>query len=398
MIPNKKFLNLKNSIIIIIYLIISGYIYLGFFYPDEIFIKANPLFNLLSIAIKVIFPVLIFFGILLYKSIYLQNTKLSSVILLLISLLFVLLLIYPFGEYFYKKRYRMNLDKYHTFLQLTPNLPDSVSEEKFNIFCLGGSTTEFKDKQGRDWPALTEKLLKRKLTTDSIRIYNLGKQWYTTQHTLINYQQNLRKLKPDVILIMHNINDLLLNADFSRFSNGKFREDYGHFLGPEALMIKYGSFAEFIFNNLKLLWYRPEPVDIKTDKFPGLVSFMNNLKTITELARNSNTKIIFMTQPNIYKENMTKEELQSLTMLNKEAIGDGVRWTYETAFAGIKKYNDMIRELSSELNIPLIDLEKVVPKSLEYFYDDVHYTDKTYDIISEYLADELTKLFYSNAE
>lgn len=395
---NKKFLNIKNSIIIIIYLIISGYIYLGFFYPDEIFIKANPLFNLVSIAIKVIFPVLILLGIFLYKSIFLQKIKLSSVVLLFISLLFVLLLIYPIGEYLYKKRYRMNLDKYHTFLQLSPDLPGSVSEKKFNIFCLGGSTTEFKDKQGRDWPSLTQKLLNQKLGVDSIRIYNLGKQWYTTQHTLINYQQNLRKLKPDVIIIMHNINDLLLNADFSRFSNGKFREDYGHFLGPEALMIKYGSLAEFIFNNLKLLWYRSEPVNIKTDKFPGLISFRNNFKIISELARNSNTKIIFMTQPNIYKENMTREELQSLTMLNKEAIGDGIKWTYETAFAGIKKYNDTIRELSSELNIPLIDLEKVVPKSLEYFYDDVHYTDKTYDIISEYLADELSKMFNRNRE
>lgn len=395
---NKKFLNIKNSIIIIIYFIISGYIYLGFFYPDEIFIKANPLFNLLSIAIKVIFPVLILLGIFLYKSIYLQKTKISSVVLLFISLLFILSLLYPIGEYFYQKRFRMKLDKYHTFLQLTPNLPDSISEKKFNLFCLGGSTTEFKDKQGRDWPSLTQKLLNQKLGIDSIRIFNLGKQWYTTQHTLINYQQNLRKLEPDVIIIMHNINDLLLNADFSRFSNGRFREDYGHFLGPEAYMVKYGSLAEFIFNNFKLLWYRYEPADVKTNKFPGLVSFRNNLKIITELARNSNTKIILMTQPNIYKENMTKEELQSLHMLNREAIGDGIRWTYETAFAGIKKYNDAIRELSSELNIPLIDLEKVVPKSLEYFYDDVHYTDKTYDIISEYLADELSKIFNQHRE
>jgi lysophospholipase L1-like esterase len=286
----------------------------------------------------------------------------------------------------------MNLDKYHTFLQLNPPIPSDVDTNYFNIFCLGGSTTEFRDSRGRDWPGLTQKLIREKYNIDSIRFYNLGKQWYTTQHTLINYIQNLRKFKPDVIIVMHNINDLLINADFSRFSNGNFREDYGHFLGPEALMIKYGSLAEFIFNNLKLLWYGPEPVDIKTDKFPGLVSFRNNLKTLTELARNSDTKIIFMTQPNIYKQKMNSEELQSLNMLNREAIGDGIRWTYETALSGIKKYNDTIRELSNELNVPLVDLEKVVPKSLDYFYDDVHYTDKTYDLISSYLSDELLKV------
>lgn len=389
---NKKFINVKNIIVIILFLIVSGYLYIGFYYPDDIFIKANPIFYYISIFIRISFPILILLIILLYRAVYLGRIKLSSIVLLLFALLFVILLVYPFGEYFYKKRYRMNLDKYHTFLQLNPPIPSDVDTNYFNIFCLGGSTTEFRDSRGRDWPGLTQKLIREKYNVDSIRFYNLGKQWYTTQHTLINYIQNLRKFKPDVIIVMHNINDLLINADFSRFSNGNFREDYGHFLGPEALMIKYGSLAEFIFNNLKLLWYRPEPVDIKTDKFPGLVSFRNNLKTLTELARNSDTKIIFMTQPNIYKQKMNSEELQSLNMLNREAIGDGIRWTYETALSGIKKYNDTIRELSDELNVPLVDLEKVVPKSLDYFYDDVHYTDKTYDLISSYLSDELLKV------
>lgn len=389
---NKKLINVKNIIVIILFLIVSGYLYIGFYYPDDIFIKANPIFYYISIFIRISFPILILLIILLYRAVYLGRIKLSSIVLLLFALLFVILLVYPFGEYFYKKRYRMNLDKYHTFLQLNPPIPSDVDTNYFNIFCLGGSTTEFRDSRGRDWPGLTQKLIREKYNVDSIRFYNLGKQWYTTQHTLINYIQNLRKFKPDVIIVMHNINDLLINADFSRFSNGNFREDYGHFLGPEALMIKYGSLAEFIFNNLKLLWYRPEPVDIKTDKFPGLVSFRNNLKTLTELARNSDTKIIFMTQPNIYKQKMTSEELQSLNMLNREAIGDGIRWTYETALSGIKKYNDTIRELSDELNVPLVDLEKVVPKSLDYFYDDVHYTDKTYDLISSYLSDELLKV------
>lgn len=386
---NKKFFNTKNIIIITVYFLISGYFYKGFFYPDEIFINANPLFNLLSVIIKIIFPVLIIIGFLIYKSVYLGRTKISSVILLFVSILFIILLIYPVGEYLYKKRYRMNLNRYHTFLQLNPNLPDSVLQNKFNVFCLGGSTTEFKDKKGRDWPSLTEALIKNKIGSDSIRFYNLGKQWYTTQHTLINYIQNLRKYKPDVILVMHNINDLLINADFSRFSNGKFRDDYGHFLGPEALMIKYGSLAEFLFNNFKLLWNRPKPIDVNTYNFPGIKSFKNNIKTLAELAKNDGATLILMTQPNIYKEKMTNEELKSLTMLNKEAIGDGIRWAYKTAFSGINKYNDAIRELARELNTPLIDLDKAVPKSAEYFYDDVHYTSKTYDLISSYLSDEL---------
>lgn len=387
-----KKISLLQLLILFTVLLISGFIYKGFFYPDQIFINANPLFKLISKLILIVFPLFVLIVLSILYLIMQRKVRISSVVLSAITFLILILLIYPFGEYFYKKRYRMNLEKYHTFLQLTPNLPDSVSDNKFNIFCLGGSTTEFKDKKGRDWPSLTESILKSKLNTDSIRIFNLGKQWYTTQHSLINYIQNLRKLHPDVLIIMHNINDLLINADFSRFSNGKFRDDYGHFLGPEAFMIKYGSLAEFVYHSLKLLWYRPNPIDVEASEFPGVKSFKRNLLTLIELARLDGTKVILITQPNIYKDKMKKEELNSLTMLNKEAIGDGIRWSYNSAYRGITLYNDTVRDLAIELNLPLIDLDKVVPKSLDYFYDDVHYNDKTYDLISDFLSDELIKV------
>lgn len=389
---SKNFNALKTAVLLVS-IIVTAYIYIGFFYPDKIFINANPLFKTLSNFILIVYPAITILLILLMVKVFQGKVKISSILLSFLTILFLVLLVYPVGEYFYKKRYRMSLNRYHTFLQLKPNLPQSIDKNKFNVFCLGGSTTEFRDKDGRDWPTLTENLMNELSDKDTIKFYNLGKQWYTTQHILINYSQNLRHLKPDVIIIMENINDLLINADFSRFSNGKFREDYGHFLGPEALMIKYGSLAEFVYNNFRLLWYRSEPVDINTEEFPGLVSFKRNLTLLIELAKLDNVKIILMTQPNIYKEIMSDAESKSLTMLNKEAIGDGVRWSYYTAYKGINEYNNTIRKLASEMNIPLIDLEKVVPKSLEFFYDDVHYRSKTYDLISSYLADTLKHLF-----
>lgn len=389
---SKKYYSIPSLISIFIFLLLSGFVYRGFFFPDQIFLNANPLYKTISIAILILFPIIIILLVFIFLRIIQGKTKLSSLLLSLFTIFLMILLVYPVGEYFYKKRYRMNLEKYHTFLQLKPNMPDSVSDNNLNIFCLGGSTTEFKDKNGRDWPSLTEKVIKERYKIDSIKFYNLGKQWYTTQHSLINYIQNLRKFKPDVLLVMHNINDLLINADFSRFSNGAFREDYGHFLGPEALMIKYGSLAEFIYNNFKLLWYRPKPFDVDTDYFPGLNSFKRNLTTIIELAKLDGTKVILMTQPNIYKSEMSDKELKSLTMLNKEAIGDGKRWTYNTAFRGIEAYNNAIKEIAVFMNVPLIDLDKVVPKNLEYFYDDVHYNSKTYDLISSFLADEIIKI------
>jgi hypothetical protein len=43
---------------------------------------------------------------------------------------------------------------------------------------------------------------------------------------------------------------------------------------------------------------------------------------------------------------------------------------------GMKRFNDAARKIAEEAGIGLIDLEAVIPKTGEYFLDDVHYTEK----------------------
>ena len=81
-------------------------------------------------------------------------------------------------------------------------------------------------------------------------------------------------------------------------------------------------------------------------------------------------------------------------MINKEAIGNGNKWSYKTALSGIRQYNDEIRKISKEEDVYLIDLEAAVPKSLEYFYDDVHYQTKTFDLIATKIAREILKQYF----
>ena len=63
-----------------------------------------------------------------------------------------------------------------------------------------------------------------------------------------------------------------------------------------------------------------------------------------------------------------------------------------TALRGMEKYNQAIAGVARERSVFLIDLDKVVPKTLDYFYDDVHYTEKSYDIIAKFIADEIIRL------
>lgn len=386
----KKFFTPLNVLIIIAFITISVYIYFGFYFIDSTIYYLHWGTSYLLKGIKLFFPIVVIVLIFLYGLVYLKKIHLSSVILLFISIVFFLLLVYPFADYFYRKSLTENLDEFHSFLQIKPPPVHNFDTTKYNVFCLGGSTTEFKDESGRDWPGLVQQELNKELLFKDVRLFNLGKQWYSTQHILINYALNLKQYKPDAVIIMENINDLLHNADFSWLSAGEFRDDYGNFLGPLTRLIKYGSFAEFIAKTIDGLWYQDKPIEIETNEFPGLKAFERNLNTLITLAKSDGTKIILMTQPNLYKDYMTEKELGTLGMLNGEAIGNGKRWTSRTALNGFQQYNDKIREIAhTDEDVYLIDLEIIVPKNLEYFIDDVHYNSKTHDLISLFISEEL---------
>ncbi|MBS4034575.1 MAG: hypothetical protein KGZ85_08930 [Ignavibacterium sp.] len=389
----RKLLKPLNLLIITILTVISLYIYYGFFSIDTTIYYLYWATAYIYKIIFYLFPILSISMVLLYILVYLKKIQLSSVILMFITFFILILLLYPFADYFYRKELSENSSNYNSYLQINPPVVNQIDSSKLNIFCLGGSTTEFKDKNNRDWPGLLEKELLNKNGFSNVEVYNLGRQWYSTQHILINYILNLREHKPDVIIVMENINDMLHNADFSWLSNGEFRDDYGNFLGPLTRMIKFGGFSEFLLKTINGLWYQDKPIEIETNEFPGLKAFERNLNTIITLAREDDTKVILMTQPNLYKDTMSVEEISSLGMIHGEAIGNGKKWTFTTGRNGMRLYNNKIREIANTTDgVYLIDLELHVPKTLDYFYDDVHYTSKAYDIIAPYVAEKLKEI------
>jgi hypothetical protein len=192
---------------------------------------------------------------------------------------------------------------------------------------------------------------------------------------------------------MHNINDLLQNADFSYLSKGSFRQDYGHFYGPSAnIFERFGLFGT-LWTKYKQLWYyKTDRITIEQDSFPGLESFTRNINNLIDLASIDGTDVILLTQPNILSENMDESIKKICHMVNFEAVGIDKKWGYKTAYIGMKKYNEAIKTIAHNKKVYFIDLEKYIPKSLIYFYDEVHYNDTTFTIIPKILASEIAKI------
>lgn len=282
---------------------------------------------------------------------------------------------------------------YHPYLQLSPRpvaLPDPKGDALW-VFCLGGSTTEFTDGDGRGWPERVEAILQRECGGRPVRVFNMGRQWYTSLHVLIYYETLLREHHPDAIVFMEAINDLLHNADFSDFSQGPFREDYGHFLGPLSRFITRRSLLRQMGAEVAGVWAPDRRVRVESSDFPGLVPYRRNLGTLIDLAERDGTRVILMTQPTLLKEGMTPEEESLLLMVNTEAVGPSARWTPRTAREGMRAYNAVIREVAAERGAYLIDLEATLPRDTRHFCDEVHYRSEGFEVVAAQVSRELER-------
>jgi hypothetical protein len=385
-----------DGIFLLFYCFIFALFFRGFFYPDPLFANQFPL---LRTAILLIVRIGVFalalFILFLYYNIRTKKLKLNEFGLLFIAMLCVFVLFYLISGHFYLSSItKPDVANFHPYLQLAPNkfTPDEYPDNKhISIMCLGGSTTEYKDSNGLGWPKRVETSLRRSLNRNDISVHNQGRQWYTTLHTLINYEANLRHYKPDIIIVMHTINDLLHNADFSSFSKADFQDDYGHFYGPIKEVINPPKFHSYIWDKFKYLWYHEKRKIITTNTFTGIVPFKRHINTLIDLAKKDSAAVILMTQPSLYKKDNDKEILPHLKMLNTEAFGKKAKWSYESALNGFMQYNLLIKQISDERNVYLIDLERKIPKTLKYFIDDVHYTDASFDLVAKAVTDGIIK-------
>ena len=388
-------MKLKSTDIIILLFItvFLTIIYIGFYFPDNSIISGSIKLKLLLYSIRILFPFIILLFIIMFIKFKKGTISRGNFYLSVTSILITLILIFCLDFIMFSFKDKQS-GKFHPFLQLTPNkidLSELQNKKLLRIACLGGSTTEFKDKKNKDWPEYLEETLNSKYGLKKVKVFNCGKQWYSTLHILINYQTNIRPYKPDIIIVMEAINDLLHNAVRSPFSGGEFRNDYGHFYGPTTRMVKDTGLVEDYFKQKKILklWYQ-KPVEIlEIYSFPGIASYKHNIQTIIDLAHIDGTKVVLMTQPTIIKEQLSEKEKRILTMVNVETAGDNTRWSYASAWRGMEQYNNMMRIIAKEQKVFIVDIEKAIPKSDRFFWDDVHYQDEAYPLITATIADAL---------
>jgi hypothetical protein len=276
------------------------------------------------------------------------------------------------------------------------------SDPDISMVFLGGSTTEcrFVEEENR-FPYLTGVLLERKLGI-KINSYNAARSGNHSLHSLDILLNKILPLKPDIVIMMENINDLsILLHEKSYWNKNKSRsvifdmndEIVSNFFrimrdrwipnlsaGMRDFDRSIRSFRKSDSKaNDEFAATRSKPITV--DKSGMVEQFEMNLQSFIYLCKARNIIPVIMTMSSRIKEKPDK-------IVADAVKGSGLDYgQFKDIF---DTFNESIRKKAKENNIMVIDLAKKIPQEKEILYDIVHHNDngsiKSAEIISEQLA------------
>ena len=325
-----------------------------------------------------------------------------------------------------KKNDEIVLGMFHPFLQIQPIAGDpqkhinhwgfrgeEISKLKpagtYRIFVLGGSTVfcgevPFEKCHTR----ILEKLLRQHYPGRRIEVQNAGMDWYTSQHSLIQFLIKVQDFDPDLIVTWHGINDMLRSFSPNLYAHGPYKEDYSHFYGPLGRMMenytqdkrpKGTSLFELVYGRLSDYWFsdfhgRTNLKSVPIEHWKSLPAFERNMSNLVSVVQSKGIDMIVASQPFLYRQDLTKKERKHLWFSSTFMTQDGMLPNLESLIAGMNQFNEKSKSIAARGNPPchFIDLEKMVPKTMEYFTDDVHFTELGNKVIGDALSNLLIDL------
>jgi lysophospholipase L1-like esterase len=270
--------------------------------------------------------------------------------------------------------------------RLTTPKPDG----EFRIFLVGGSSAEcFYLDDSASIGFILQDRLNEQLSGDAVRVYNAGKSGDASDDHVSMLVHRIVHLEPDMVIVFSGINDLsrsIYGYDYLHYVKGDPRSGYSilKFVFTEFqigrrlyyLLKRLSPTDEQVLEEItevsnyraKIDLRKSAPVSNKRPK-TDVEAYAKNLRTIVGTAQAQGIQLVFMTQQSTWNSAVDPEAQNWHWMLYR----NGVTYREDFMDEALESYNDVIREIARKHDVPLYDLATVMPKSLDYFYDDVHF-------------------------
>lgn len=138
----------------------------------------------------------------------------------------------------------------------------------------------------------------------------------------------------------------------------------------------------------------PEIIDVTPDLSQGLATYRTNLTTYAGLLKARNIRLILITQPALWRADLSPEDQKRLWMGGKGDYqhNDGVPYFSVRVLAeGLDKFNEVTLSVCKDLGVECVDLASMLPKDTKHFYDDCHFGDETSKKIADIVAGAIRK-------
>jgi lysophospholipase L1-like esterase len=276
------------------------------------------------------------------------------------------------------------------------------------IAFLGGSTTEcvYVDEDNR-FPYLAGRLLESR-TRLKVNSYNGGRSGNNTLHCINVLLNKVVNLKPDIVVLMENINDLtILMYDKTYWNDHPSRsplmekppnfKTVGRNLEQTFHLVR-----DLTFPNLsrELKQWSPFGRQEKRDEFHGVRGkkitidqdflvreFSLNLQTFINICRAREITPVLMTQASRLTE--SPDPLIQKVMQKLE-VSQGV--TYADFKGAFDRLNQTIRDVGAKNQMLVIDLAREIPPVKENIADVAHFNDRGSRLVAARIAADLTPI------
>jgi len=275
---------------------------------------------------------------------------------------------------------------------------------EFRIFMVGGSTTEclYLDDSKAITRVLQDELGKTEAGKFTVKVYGAGKSGDASDDHCSMIVHRIVQLEPDMIILFAGVNDLTRSI---------FAYDYSHYVSetpPQKIPLLRSLATESqIVRRVRYLFRKVRPnrgeraQDIYlhsryreeaqlcastpiSDQKPrvDVTGYANNLKTIAGVARAHGIQIVLMTQLATWNSPNTPNLKEWQSMLCRGEV----RYREDLMDEALEAFNNQMRQTAQQYSVPLYDLARVVPKSRDFFFDDVHFNDQGAHVAGVQLA------------
>jgi hypothetical protein len=274
------------------------------------------------------------------------------------------------------------------------------------LLFLGGSTTEcrFVEEENR-FPYLTGVLLEKAFNI-KVNSYNGARSGNHSLHSMDILLNKGFPLKPNIAIMMHNINDLNILLYEKSYWNRNLSRSVIFDINQEIVANFFKIIRDRWIPNLAAAlhnfdkWLRSLRKEkaaasnqdefaqvrgqtLKIDEDALNKEFAMNLQAFIDLCRARQVTPVLMTMASRLKD---KPDGIIAGTVQKSSID------YATYKALFDSFNETIRRKGRENGVLVIDLAKVTPQEKEYLYDIVHHNDRGSIMTAEIIKEQLSPL------